>query len=111
MTIENNKQNCSDSIFRSLVRTSDWRKNLQTRFPTDPRNGRAAEKLRQFADETDGLTDEAWAELKPFYSWSSEHWSNAVSEASRRPAAPAATLRSGRNNRVLQALRRTVGFA
>src|ERR1700704_6147799 len=84
MTIENHKQNCSDSIFRSLVRTSDWRKNLQTRFPTDPRNGRAAEKLRQFADETDGLTDEAWAELKPFYSWSSEHWSNAVSEASRR---------------------------
>ena len=84
MTIDNNKQNASDSISRSLARTADWRKNLQSRFPTDPRNGRAAEKLKQFAGEADGLTDEAWAALKPFYSWSSEHWSNAVSEASRR---------------------------
>jgi hypothetical protein len=42
-TIENNEQNCSDSICRSLAHTADWRKNLQTRFPPDPRNGRAAQ--------------------------------------------------------------------
>jgi hypothetical protein len=80
----NNKQNASDSISRSLARTAEWRKTLQSRFPTDPRNGRAAEKLRQFAGEAEGLTDDEWAELKPFYSWTSERWSNAVSEASRR---------------------------
>jgi hypothetical protein len=84
MTIDNNKQNCSDSIYRSLVRTADWRKNLQTRFPTDPRNGRASETLARLANDADGLTEESWSELKPFYSWSSERWSNAVSEAARR---------------------------
>jgi hypothetical protein len=65
MTIDNNKQNASDSISRSLARTAEWRKNLQSRFPTDPRNGRA-KTLKQFAGEADGLTDEAWTELKPF---------------------------------------------
>jgi hypothetical protein len=84
MTIDNNKQNASDSISRSLARTAEWRKNLQIRFPTDPRNGRASDKLRQFAEEAEGLTDCEWSKLQPFYSWSSERWSNAVSEASRR---------------------------
>jgi hypothetical protein len=84
MTIENNKNNCNDSICRSLARTADWRKNLQIRFPTDPRNGRAAITLARLANEVDGLTDDEWSALKSHYCWTSERWSNAVSEASRR---------------------------
>jgi hypothetical protein len=82
--MNDNKNNCSDSICRSLVRTADWRKNLQSRFPTDDRNGRAATTLARLANEAEGLTDGEWSKLQPFYSWSSERWSNAVSEASRR---------------------------
>jgi len=82
--INNSKQNCIDSLSGSLTRTANWRRGLQAKYPNDPRNGRAAEKLDQLADETNDLTDEAWSELVPFYNWASGTWSDAVSQASRR---------------------------
>jgi hypothetical protein len=67
----------------SISRTANWRRGLKTRHPHDLRLERAADKLEQFADETSNLTDEAWTELEPFYSWNSETWSDAVSKTSR----------------------------
>jgi hypothetical protein len=81
--IDNSKQNCIDSLSGSLTRTANWRRTLQSKYPNDPRTGRAADRLCQLASETDNLTDKAWSELAPYYSWASEKWSEAVSQASR----------------------------
>ena len=64
-------------------RTSRWRESLQKKYPSDARNGRAAERLLQLADEAASLSDQQWAELQPFYSWSSESWIESVSLAAR----------------------------
>ena len=78
-----NKQSCIDNLCGSFTRSATWRRGLQAKYPNDPRNGLAAETLETLAGETNDLTDEAWSELKPFYS-SSGKWSDAVSQASRR---------------------------
>jgi hypothetical protein len=83
MTIDNNKQNCIDSLSGSLTRTVKWRRGLDARY-NDPRNGRAADTLAQLARETNSLTDEAWERLQTFYDWSSPTWSEAVSAAARK---------------------------
>jgi hypothetical protein len=82
--INNSKQDCIDSLCGSLTRTATWRRGLQAKWPDDPRNGRAAEKLDQLASDTKGLTDGAWEELQKFFNWASATWSDAVSAASRQ---------------------------
>ena len=79
-----NKQNCIDSLSGSITRTANWRRSLQQIYPSDFRNGRAAEALQRLAGETNSLTDYAWSELQPFYNWSSPTWSEAVSAAARK---------------------------
>jgi predicted aminopeptidase len=56
---------------------------MQAKYPDDPRNGLAAEKLDRLASATASLSDEAWGELQNYYSWRSEPWSEAVAKASR----------------------------
>ncbi len=80
----NNKKYCVDSLSGSLKRTASWRRSLQTRFPNDPRNERAATRLDQLASEVNELTEDAWLELQKFYAWDSWNWSDAVSAASRQ---------------------------
>jgi hypothetical protein len=82
--INDDKQSCADNLCGSFARSAIWRRGLEAKYPNDPRNGRAADTLDRLADETNDLTDEAWLELKPYYSWSSPTWSDAVSLASRR---------------------------
>jgi hypothetical protein len=82
--ISNSKQNCIDDLSASITRSANWRRALQTKFPNDPRNGRAAERLNQLATETTDLSDEAWSELKSHYNWASGKWSDSVSQASRQ---------------------------
>jgi hypothetical protein len=81
MTI-NSKQNCIIDLSASVKRTAVWRRGLQAKF-NDSRNGLAAERLDQLATEINDLSDEAWSELSPFYSWSSGKWADAVSQTSR----------------------------
>jgi hypothetical protein len=62
-------------------------RNLEARITgqiQDPRNARAAETLDKLAGEANDLSDEAWQQLKPYFSWSCGKWSDAVSLASRR---------------------------
>ena|ERR1700681_3095276 len=82
--ITNSKNYCIKSLSGSLKRTASWRRSLQTRYPNDPRNGRAAARLDQLASEANNLTDEAWSELQKFYAWDSWEWSDAVSATSRQ---------------------------
>jgi hypothetical protein len=79
----NSKQNCISDLSASISRTASWRRALQAKYINDPRNSRAAETLARLADEAVNLTDEQWAQLAPFYSWVSETWCEAVSQAAR----------------------------
>jgi hypothetical protein len=73
--IINSKQNCSTDLSASIKRTAIWRRELKNKYVNDARNERAAGALEKLATETCSLSDEAWAELMPYYSWSSATWS------------------------------------
>jgi hypothetical protein len=77
------KEDCANSMAIGLIRTSNWRRATQAKFPTDPRNGRAADALAKLATEASTLTDEQFAELQPFYNWASQTWHDSLSEATR----------------------------
>jgi hypothetical protein len=79
----NDKKSCIENLHGSFVRSSLWRGGLKVKFPNDPRNGRAQETLDRLSVEVCALTDDEWESLKPFYSWSSVAWSDAVSAAAR----------------------------
>jgi hypothetical protein len=77
------KSNCIENMSASIKRSADWRRNLQTKYPDDPRNGRAADKLDRLANDLKEMGNEDWLKLKPFYNWASGKWSEAVSQTSR----------------------------
>jgi hypothetical protein len=82
--ISNSKQNCITDLSASVKRTAVWRRGLQAKYPNDPRNGRAGDTLEKLTNEVSDLTDQQWSQLKPFYSWESGTWADAVSETSRQ---------------------------
>jgi hypothetical protein len=81
--IENEKVDCIDSLILGLNRTAHWRHKMATKYPSDPRNGRAAECLSALATKATELSDDAWIELKPHCGWASESWREAISKAAR----------------------------
>ena len=50
--IENEKIDCIDSLNFGLNRTALWRQKLAAKYPSDPRNSRAAECLAELAAAT-----------------------------------------------------------
>jgi hypothetical protein len=79
----NTKSDCINAIFGSLTRTSRWREGMKKKYPSDPRNGRAAETLARLANESCNLSDAEWSALQPHFHWASEKWSDALSQAAR----------------------------
>jgi hypothetical protein len=67
--IENEKIDCADALSFGLHRTSTWRKRKAALYPSDARNGRAADCLAKLAAEASYLTDDAWLQLKPHFGW------------------------------------------
>jgi hypothetical protein len=68
-----------------MDRTRAWRRGpLKAKYPDDVRNARAADKLEQLSGEVQNLTEEQFAKLAPYYSWSSTHWSDSVSDVCRQ---------------------------
>jgi hypothetical protein len=53
------------------------------RYPSDPRNARAAECLLKLASEANELSDADWSRLAPHASWANEHWREAISQTAR----------------------------
>lgn len=84
MTLDNDKNDCIDSMIKGCQRTSAWRKTLTVRFPDDPRNARAARALDNISREATKLTDEQWSEIKQYYGWASETWQNGLNQATRQ---------------------------
>jgi hypothetical protein len=70
--IENEKIDCIDSLIFGLNRTAHWCKKMAAQYPSDPRNGRAAECLAGLAVDAAELSDDAWSQLKPHCGWASE---------------------------------------
>ena len=81
--IENEKIDCVDSLIFGLNRTAVWRKKTSAQYPSDPRNGRAAECLAELATDASELSDDAWSQLKPHCGWASESWREAISQTAR----------------------------
>jgi hypothetical protein len=81
--IENEKVDCIDALVFGLNRTSQWRQKMAARYPSDPRNARAAECLSRLAIEAAGLSDGAWLLLQPHCGWANERWREAISQAAR----------------------------
>ena len=61
--IENEKIDCIDTLIFGLNRTAHWRKKMAAKYPSDPRNARAADFLTKLATDACELTDEAWSQL------------------------------------------------
>jgi hypothetical protein len=83
--IENEKIDCVDSLTIGLNRTALWRKKMAAKFPSDPRNARAAERLAELATDTAELTDDEFALLKP-HCGRAEPWREAISKTARMVA-------------------------
>ncbi len=65
MIEDENKIDCIDSLVFGLNRTAEWGKKMAIRYPSDPRNARAAECLSRLAIEAAGLSDDAWLKMQP----------------------------------------------
>jgi hypothetical protein len=81
--LENEALDCIQSIKFGLNRCAQWRGKIASQYPSDPRNGRAAECLAELATGTAELTDEAWSQLQPHFDWGSESWREAISQTAR----------------------------
>ncbi|MCK1459601.1 hypothetical protein IVB34_14690 [Bradyrhizobium sp. 2] len=80
----NDKNDCIESIAKTLERTSAWRKSLTARWPDDPRNARASTWLDQLAADVVDMSDAQWEDLKPYYSWASESWRNGLNQSTKQ---------------------------
>ena len=81
--IEIEKIDCTDSLIFGLNRSTKWRQGMTAKYPSDPRNARAAECLAKLATDASKLTDEAWLELKPHCGWANERFCEAISQTAR----------------------------
>ncbi|HEV2154648.1 hypothetical protein [Bradyrhizobium sp.] len=69
------------AIYASLRRTARWRRTIAQRFPNDPRNIGAAERLGDIAGRV-SLSGEQCAALAPHFD-DRERWNDALSDTSR----------------------------
>src|SRR5450432_3314606 len=83
MIFENEKTDCIDAITFGLNRTRDWRRKMAIKYPSDPRNVRAADCLTKLAADASTLTDSDWLQLKPHAGWASETFRDAITQAAR----------------------------
>ncbi|MGY3079698.1 hypothetical protein ACVWZZ_006106 [Bradyrhizobium sp. LM6.10] len=80
----NEKNDCIETIAKTLDRASAWRQSLTARWPDDPRNARAAAWLDQLAADVANMTDAQWEVLKPYYSWASGTWRNGLNQSTKQ---------------------------
>lgn len=80
---ENDKLDCSDTLTFGIHRTKLWREKMLAKYPSDPRNGRAAECLGKLAAAAKDLDDGLWLQLKPYSGWASEPFREAISQVGR----------------------------
>jgi hypothetical protein len=81
--MNDDKNDCTEALAKALARSSAWRKSLAVRWPDDPRNKRASEKLDKLAVDVLNLTDEQWEALRPF-DLESRAWRDGLNQTTRQ---------------------------
>lgn len=84
LKMNNDKEECIESISKTLERAAAWRRSLTVRWPGDPRNVRASTWLDQLAADVVNLTDEQFATLQPHYNWASTIWRDTLNQTARQ---------------------------
>jgi hypothetical protein len=62
------------SIKYAISRAIPWRTEIQTKYPDDPRNPLALERLKAFAVDVDNMTPAQIERVAPYFNWVDEHW-------------------------------------
>ena len=81
--IESEKLDCSDTLTFGIHRTKLWHEKMLAKYPSDPRNGRAAECLAKLAVDAKDLSEESWLQLQPHSGWASEPFREAIIKTAR----------------------------
>jgi hypothetical protein len=78
-------EHCFDSITFGINRAANWRDKTDERYPGDPRNARAARRLRELATDADRLSEKEWQELQPHFSrLTLPKWREAIAQTARQ---------------------------
>lgn len=74
------------AIYASLRRTARWRQSVAKRFPSDPRNHTAVERLGELSKQI-AVSAEQCGALFPHFD-ASERWNEVLSDTSRAVGMP-----------------------
>jgi hypothetical protein len=77
------KNDCLESLSLNLAKTGPWRGLQSKKWPDDTRNGPAAQRLADLAEQATDISDHQWALLAPHFDPADRRWNDAVSTASR----------------------------
>jgi hypothetical protein len=72
-----------DHTSYTISKGSNWRRQQAIRYPDDPRNAAAAQRLAELASQADDISDLIWNPLKPFFNPKDSHYTDALSRACR----------------------------
>jgi hypothetical protein len=77
------KNSFLDHACFTLSKARNWRKQQAIRFPDDPRNAVAAQRLGDLASQADDISDDIWNHISPYFDPKNSHYYEAVSRACR----------------------------
>jgi hypothetical protein len=83
MTIDEDRQACTESIVYGCTTTSAFRTRKANEYPDDLRNSRAADTLKQFAKDAVDTSTDNWEMLQHHYNSDSREWQDALSLATK----------------------------
>jgi hypothetical protein len=76
------KEDFAHCISKSFFRSSAWRDVKKKSFPSDARNGRAAQQLLELESQIQ-VQDDAWEDIVSYYDETDAHFLAAVSDTNR----------------------------
>jgi hypothetical protein len=71
-----------DHTYFTLAKASNWRHQQIIKFPGDPRNKIAAQRLSVLC-ETDDVSGETWNRIRPFFDPEDSHYYDALTRSCR----------------------------
>jgi hypothetical protein len=83
--LDQENEHCLESVKFGLDRTATWRDKTDERYPGDPRNARAAKRLRELAADAAELGEKEWQDLQPYFSkLTLPKWREAIAQTARQ---------------------------
>ena len=81
-----NKQDLLDFLALNLAKVANWRRCQALKWPGDPRNAAAADRLFALAAQANEISDDDWRTIGPLFDLCDERFAEIVSQASRAVA-------------------------